>query len=136
MKSIYTLLFSLSLVVQANAQNQDTPESKTPANSEKIVNASKGLPLIKISSTSQSYNIAQPWEKKPTSTKRGLGVLIGENQILTTAEMATNATYMELETIDGKSAMPATTLAIDYEANLALLSVTDEVTNQSKSTRS
>ena len=118
MKSIYTFLFSLCLVFHINAQ--------TETEAQKSLSPTKDLPLIKISSTSQSYNIGQPWEKKPTNTRRGLGVLIGENQILTTAEMATDANYIELETVNGKSAMPAKTIAIDYESNLALLSVTSE----------
>lgn len=130
MKSIYTYVFSLSLAVQVNAQDQTQiltiPDAKALPEVKQTLPSEKNLPLIKISSTSQDYNIAQPWEKKPTKTKRGLGVLIGENQIITTAEMATNATYIELETIEGKSAMPATTIAVDYEANLALLSVTSE----------
>ncbi|MGJ8657286.1 MAG: PDZ domain-containing protein [Akkermansiaceae bacterium] len=87
--------------------------------------AAENLPLLKISSTSQEYNIAQPWEKKPTRTRRGIGVLVGKNQIITTAEMGADATFIEIETVDSKTAMPAKTIAIDYEANLALISVTD-----------
>lgn len=87
--------------------------------------AADNLPLLKISSTSQEYNKSQPWEKTKTQARRGLGVLIGKNQILTTAEMGANATFIEIETLDGKLNMPALTIAIDYEANLALMSVID-----------
>lgn len=87
--------------------------------------AAENLPLLRISSTSQEYNTAQPWEKKPTRTRRGIGVLVGKNQIITTAEMGANATFIEIETVDSETAMPAKTIAIDYEANLALISVTD-----------
>lgn len=87
--------------------------------------AAEKLPLLRISSTSQEYNISQPWEKKPTRTRRGIGVLVGKNQIITTAEMGANATYIEIETVDSATSMPAKTIAIDYEANLALISVTD-----------
>ena len=87
--------------------------------------AEDNLPLLKISSTSQEYNNAQPWEKKPTITHRGIGALIGKNQIITTAEMAADATFIEIETLDSKTAMPAKTIAIDYESNLALMSVID-----------
>jgi len=86
--------------------------------------AEKNPPLLRISSTSQSYNTAQPWEKSPTKSRHGIGVLVGKNQILTTAEMGANATFIEIETVDSNTAMPAKTLAIDYEANLALISVT------------
>ncbi|MEZ7957718.1 MAG: PDZ domain-containing protein [Rubritalea sp.] len=87
--------------------------------------AAEKLPLLRISSTSQEYNISQPWEKKPTRTRQGIGVLVGKNQIITTAEMGANATYIEIETVDSATSMPAKTIAIDYEANLALISVTD-----------
>ncbi len=111
MNSIFKIILIVCLSTQAFAQKVIPPEDS--------------LPLIKISSTSQDYNIGQPWEKNPTSNRRGLGVLIGKNQILTTAEIAANATYIELETVNGNVAMPAKTIAIDYEANLALLSTTD-----------
>ena len=87
--------------------------------------ATDNLPLLKISSTSQGYSTSQPWEKTKTQARRGLGVLVGKNQILTTAEMGANATFIEIETLDGKLNMPALTIAIDYEANLALMSVVD-----------
>jgi S1-C subfamily serine protease len=87
--------------------------------------AEENLPLLRISSTSQEYNTAQPWEKKSPRTRRGLGVLVGKNQILTTAEMGANATFIEIETVDSSTTMPAKTIVIDYEANLALISVID-----------
>lgn len=85
--------------------------------------AAEDIPLLRISSTSQEYNTAQPWEKKPTRTRRGIGILIGKNQILTTAEMGADATFIEIETVDSQTSMPAKVVTIDYEANLALISV-------------
>lgn len=87
--------------------------------------AAENLPLLRISSTSQEYNIAQPWEKKSPNTRKGIGVLVGKNQIITTAEMGANTTFIEIETIDSSTSMPAKTVVIDYEANLALISVID-----------
>ena len=87
--------------------------------------AAESLPLLRIASTSQEYNIGQPWEKKSPTTRRGLGVLVGKNQIITTAEMGADATFIEIETIDSSISMPAETIVIDYEANLALISVID-----------
>lgn len=85
--------------------------------------AAENLPLLRIASTSQEYNIGQPWEKKSPTTRRGIGILVGENQIITTAEMGANATFIEIETIDSSTSMPAKTIVIDYESNLALISV-------------
>ena len=50
-----------------------------------------------------------------------MGVLISENCVLTTAEMAADASYIELENADSTRKLPAKVIAIDYEANLALL---------------
>ncbi len=87
--------------------------------------AAESLPLLRIASTSQDYNISQPWEKNSPQTRRGTGVLVGKNKIITTAEMGANATFIEIETVDSSTSMPAKTIVIDYEANLALISVTD-----------
>ena len=79
-------------------------------------------PILRVSSTLQGYNIGQPWEKTSPYRRRGLGIVVGKNQILTTAEMVANATFIQLQTTDGEKSMTAKTIAIDYEANLALLS--------------
>ena len=81
--------------------------------------------VLRVSSTLQSYNISQPWEKQAPYNRRGLAVVIGKNQILTTAEMVANATFIELQTADGEKSIPATVIAVDYEANLALLAAKD-----------
>ncbi len=78
-------------------------------------------PILRVTSTLQGYNIAQPWEKSAPYNRRGLGIVVGKNQILTTAEMVADATFIQLETTDGEKSMTAVTVAIDYEANLALL---------------
>ncbi|MGD1978434.1 MAG: PDZ domain-containing protein [Akkermansiaceae bacterium] len=77
--------------------------------------------LVRINSTIQSYSASQPWEKSPPRSRRGLGTLLGGQKILTTAAMAADAIYLELESADGTQNTPAKVAAIDYEANLALL---------------
>lgn len=105
MKNLAIITLLLSFITQfASAQNQPTSP-----------------PILRVASTLQGYNIAQPWEKTAPRNRRGLGILIGKNQILTTAEMVADATFIQLETTDGEKSMTATTIAIDYEANLALL---------------
>ncbi len=83
------------------------------------------LPVLRVSSTLQPYSINQPWEKRAPYERNGLGILVGKNQILTTAEMVANATFIELQTINDEHTIIAKAIAIDYEANLALLSATE-----------
>ena len=77
--------------------------------------------LVRINSTIQTYSASQPWEKTPPRSRRGLGTLLPDNRILTTAAMAANAIYLELQSADSTKTVPAKVSAIDYEANLALL---------------
>ncbi|MDG2487000.1 MAG: PDZ domain-containing protein [Roseibacillus sp.] len=77
--------------------------------------------LLRINTTIQTHNVAQPWELNQPSRRRGLGAVLEDGNILTTGEMAANATYIEFESADGAHTVPAEVIAIDYEANLALL---------------
>ena len=56
--------------------------------------------LVRINSTIQTYSASQPWEKTPPRSRRGLGVLLPGNQILTTAAMAADSIYIELQSAD------------------------------------
>jgi S1-C subfamily serine protease len=77
--------------------------------------------VARISTTQQSWNQRQPWEKGSPGKRRSLGVIVAGEKVVTTAEMAVDATYIELESPDGKRLAPAKVVAVDYEANLALL---------------
>ena len=77
--------------------------------------------LVRINSTIQTYSASQPWEKTPPRSRRGLGTLLPGNRILTTAAMAADSIYIELQSADSTKTVPAKVAAIDYEANLALL---------------
>jgi S1-C subfamily serine protease len=77
--------------------------------------------VVRISTTQQAWNQGQPWEKLPPGKRRSLGAIVAPGKVLTTAEMAADATYIELESSDGKRLAPARVIAVDYEANLALL---------------
>jgi hypothetical protein len=77
--------------------------------------------LIKVNVTQQAWNQRIPWQKVSPSTRRGLGVLLEKNQILVTAQLIADATYIELEQADSGRRLPARVKAADYDANLALL---------------
>jgi S1-C subfamily serine protease len=82
--------------------------------------------VIRISTTQQSWNQGQPWEKLPPGKRRSLGAIVAPGQVLTTAEMAADSTYIELESPDGRRLAPARVIAVDFEANLALLGLESE----------
>lgn len=77
--------------------------------------------LVKVNATSQPYSLHMPWQKESPSGRRGLGVVLAGNRVLVTAQMVADATYIELELPTTGQKMPAKVLAVDYEANLALL---------------
>ena len=77
--------------------------------------------LVRINSTIQTFSASQPWEKSPPRSRRGLGTLLPGNRILTTAAMAADSIYIELQSADSTKTVAAKVSAIDYEANLALL---------------
>lgn len=82
--------------------------------------------VIRINTTQQAWDQGEPWQKLSPGKRRSLGAIVGPGLVLTTAEMAADATYIELESPDGKRLAPAKTIAVDYEANLALLGLSSE----------
>ena len=82
--------------------------------------------VVRINSTQQSWNAGQPWEKNPPGRRRALAAIVGPQQVLTTAELVADATYIELESPDGEHFAQAKVIAVDYEANLALLGPSSE----------
>ncbi|MGI8603955.1 MAG: PDZ domain-containing protein [Verrucomicrobiales bacterium] len=77
--------------------------------------------MLRVSVTSQAYNFSLPWQKRPPTTRQGLGALITGNQVLVTAELIQDANYIELEQALSGRKITAQAQTIDYEANLALL---------------
>ena len=87
----------------------------------------EGPGLVRINSTIQNYSASQPWERTPPKSRRGLGAVIPGHRVLTTAEMAADTTYVELESADGTRTTPAQVVALDYETNLAVLQPSEPV---------
>ncbi len=83
-----------------------------------IINTSS---LLKVNVTFQAHNMQIPWQKEGASGRRGLGVVLPDNRVLVTAQMVSDATYIELELPESGQKMPAKVQAVDYEANLAVL---------------
>ena len=121
MKPISVILLGIILCCCKPASSSDDSAEPNPTPNSEPVRST-----IRVNSSSQSWSPAQPWEKNPPSSLRSLGVIVNPGQVLTSAEMVANATYLEFELIDSSKTVEAKTIAVDYEANLALLSVKTE----------
>lgn len=91
---------------------------------DSVVLAPKPSPeksLLRINSTQQGYNFSLPWKKKNPENKNGLGVLLEGGYILTLGEMVADAAYISFADPEDTRSFPAEVVAVDYEANLALL---------------
>jgi S1-C subfamily serine protease len=77
--------------------------------------------VVRVNSTMQAYNLIQPWQKAASTTRLGLGAVLPGGRVLVTAQMITDATYIELEKADTSAKAIAEVVAVDYEANLAVL---------------
>jgi S1-C subfamily serine protease len=131
------LLFPLALLTLATPAWGDTSEefSKKESNlptkgsapdsmteTTAVVTENKILDsFVRVNATIQTFDAGQPWERNNPARRSGLGTVVSPTEILTTAEMVANQTYLELESADSASSIPAKVLAIDYKANLALL---------------
>lgn len=120
----------LLLAVSAGALSAQTPSPDVPkkkraaapengaAVPQQVVQSNS---LVKVNATSQPYSLHLPWQKESPSGRRGLGVVLAGNRVLVTGQMVANATYIELELPESGQKVPAKVVAVDYEANLALL---------------
>lgn len=77
--------------------------------------------MMRVNITSQGYNFGLPWQKLNPGTRRGLGALLPGNRVLVTAELAQDATYVELEIASSGRKLVSKVEAVDYELNLATI---------------
>ncbi len=118
MKRLFFLI-SFPLVFLASCEKQ-IPKSNTQQEDSLAAQS-----LVRVNATSQGYLPTRPWEKEPPSSRRGLGILLGKNRILTTADIAAKATFISLESANEEKTVPAKTVFVDYECNLAILEPTN-----------
>lgn len=116
------LLLALLLVSCERDQPKITPE---PSRTNGLEAQSILKSVVRVNATRQDWNQWQPWEKEPPRRNRALAAIINAQQVITTAEIAANATYLEFESADGTRFITAKVIARDDEANLALLGPAD-----------
>ena len=81
--------------------------------------------VVRVTVTSQSYDFLRPWLKHQPFTRRAIAPVIAGNRFLVTAEIVSNATYLEVEKAESGVKTPVTVEWVDYEANLAVLKPSD-----------
>jgi len=82
--------------------------------------------VMRVNSTIQTYLQLQPWEKSSPLRRLGLGCIVANKRVLTTAQQVADATYIEFANADNSKRATAKVLAIDYNRNLALLGLEDD----------
>jgi S1-C subfamily serine protease len=116
-------LFLLLFVVLGLAQKGLCTGEPTPR--ETIADAEQKGSVLRVNSTNQAYDFIRPWSKDNPIARKGLGVLIDGGKILVTAELVANSDYIEVVRSGGDKAT-AKIDVIDYEANLATLTIDDQ----------
>ena len=134
MRPFFILPLALMLFA-CQPQKSASGINKEPAKEEIVVPAATTTPVsavdiktsvVRINSTQQTWNPGQPWEKNPPNQRRALAAIVAPQRVLTTSELVADATYLEFESPDGTHFAQAKVIAVDYEANLALLGPASE----------
>jgi S1-C subfamily serine protease len=115
------LLMLTSCEPRKNQQGEKPAPQEVSQKPEVAPKADIRSSVVRINSTQQSWNPGQPWEKNPPKQRRALAAIVGPQRVLTTSELVADATYLEFESPDGTHFAQAKVIAVDYEANLALL---------------
>lgn len=123
MKSIRFFLAALLASTFALQAAAPPPE---PRDAETDVRKIESQSVVRVNSTNQNWDFIRPWQKRNPYERRGLGVVINGGHVLVTAELVGNHTYIEVERAATAEKSPAEVVAIDYDANLALLKPTNE----------
>jgi hypothetical protein len=112
----------LLLIVAVSAVRGEAALPREPLTAMDPVSSNS---LVRVNSTNQAFDFFRPWTKKAPFLRRGLGVVLQGGQILVTAELVGNRTYVELEKAGSAEKSPAEIVVVDYDCNLALLRPTD-----------
>src|SRR4026207_1665355 len=80
--------------------------------------------IVQVEVTRMQYDYLQPWSKR-MGTMQKAGVIIGPDQILTTAVFLADRTLVRLQKGGRGKWWPGEVAWIDYHANVALLTTTN-----------
>lgn len=98
-----------------------TQADKAAHSAESATKPSAAEPAVKVNVTFQSYSFRQPWSKNRPGTRSGVGAVLDGGQVLVTAELVADASFIEVELPETGNKMPARLLVADHSANLAIV---------------
>jgi S1-C subfamily serine protease len=113
---LFLVLATAALRAEAASVSREPAATVLPVSSDS---------LVRVNSTNQAFDFFRPWTKKAPYLRRGLGVVLQGGQVLVTAELVANRTYVELEKPGSAEKSPADVVVVDYDCNLALLKPSD-----------
>jgi len=132
--TLRSLIGSLVLTASLLAVSCEQPPQALPANEPsqaaeepaviadaKPADADLTRSVVRLRTTTQGWNPGQPWEKSEPQQRRALAAIVATGRVVTTAEMVADAIFLEFQSPDGTRFAEARVVAVDYEANLALL---------------
>ena len=79
--------------------------------------------IVKIRNTNQRANYEAPWEEHDFSRRRGSGVIISGNRILTSAHVVSDSKYLEIEKEKSGTPYRGVVSFIGHDCDLALIDV-------------
>ncbi|MFI5042064.1 MAG: PDZ domain-containing protein [Acidimicrobiales bacterium] len=79
--------------------------------------------VVGLTVSTQGWDPDRPWVKRVPQVKLALGVVVENHRILTTAQMVTDATLIEVEKLGQAVRAKAKVVRVDPEVDLAILSV-------------
>ena len=82
--------------------------------------------VVKIFTTTTSPNYLEPWENPSFSNTTGSGVIIKNNQILTSAHVVSGGKFIEVQKENDSKKYEATIKYISNQSDLALIEIEDK----------
>ena len=79
--------------------------------------------VVEIIAVSQRPDVRLPWRRERASTRLGYGVIVGQNQVLTTEDLVRNAMFIEVRRPGSGDKVPATIRVADCHLNAAVLDI-------------
>ena len=87
--------------------------------------AQMGRHMLRVNCTRQAFYPRRPWQPGPTQNVSAVGVVLAGGRVLVSAGVVADHRHIEVEKIDTGAKCTAAVVAVDYEADLALLTGDD-----------
>jgi len=81
---------------------------------------------VRLQVTYQENNYSSPWKQKKAGSRSGYGCVLSSGRILTTADIVKDSTMIKVEKPGWKKYYPGQVEVIDYDVDLAVVTVDDE----------